>query len=78
MYIKKANTRKKENIFSLTVQYLEKYSSIVQQSAYWSWHARSHLWKFTTVFEFLFFVSLANICHMAKYEQGPRGGQWAM
>ena len=29
--IHKKNTKNKENIFNLTVQYLEKYSSIVQQ-----------------------------------------------
>ena len=41
MYIK--NTENKENIFYLTVQYLEKYSSAVQQLVYMGWHAHSPL-----------------------------------
>ena len=35
---KQINTKNKENIFNLTVQYLEKYSSTVQQLAYRGWH----------------------------------------
>ena len=35
---KQTNTKNKENILNLTVQYLEKYSSIVQQLAYRGWH----------------------------------------
>ena len=31
-------TENKENIFNLTVQYFEKYNSIVQQLAYRDWH----------------------------------------
>ena len=34
-YIK---TKKKENIFNLTVQFLEKYSSPIQQLIYRGWH----------------------------------------
>ena len=35
---KQTNTRNKEKFFNLTVQYLEKYCSIVQQLAYRGWH----------------------------------------
>ena len=34
---KKKNIKNKENIFNLTVQYLEKYSSTIQQLAYRGW-----------------------------------------
>ena len=32
------NTKNKENIFNLTVQYLENFSSTLQQLAYQGWH----------------------------------------
>ena len=32
------NTKNKENIFNLTVWYLERYGSTVQQLAYRGWH----------------------------------------
>ena len=38
MYIKKANTKDKENIFHRVVQYLQKCSGAVQQPAYQGWH----------------------------------------
>ena len=38
---KQTHIKNKENIFNLTVQYLEKYSSTVQQLAYRGWLALS-------------------------------------
>ena len=38
MIYKKKAQKNKENIFKLTVQNLEKYSTIVQQLAHGSWH----------------------------------------
>ena len=35
---KKQTQKNKENIFNLTVQYIEKYSSTVQQLVYRGWH----------------------------------------
>ena len=36
--IHKEQTKNKEDIFNLTVEYFEKYSSTVQQLAYKGWH----------------------------------------
>ena len=38
MCTKKANTKDKESIFYLIIQYREKYSSTVQRLAYKGWH----------------------------------------
>ena len=47
MYIK-TNTKNRESILSLIVQYLEKYSRTLQQLTYRGWHACLHLWKSAT------------------------------